>query len=46
MLWPEIAAEQAAHSDFLVVEGREKVPHVGVVTEFSRPRFGSRSLKG
>jgi hypothetical protein len=35
MSWPEIAAEQAAHLDFLEVEGREKLPHVGVVTEKS-----------
>jgi len=35
MEWPEIAAEQARHSDFIVVEGRERLPHVGVVTEKS-----------
>ena len=31
--WDELKAEEKEHKDIIFVEGREKLPHAGVVTE-------------
>ena len=43
--WDELKAEEKEHKDIIFVEGREKLPHVGVVTEKSASFWLSRGAE-
>ena len=43
--WDELKAEEKEHKDIIFVEGREKLPHVGVVTEKSASFWLSRGVE-
>ena len=42
---PRLEQEEARHSDLMYVDGREKLPHVGVVTEKSAAFWRSVAVR-